>query len=185
MFSKHYGTLFSRNIIFNNFFNFSRRYSGHLHHQSCNLSYDSMGYLKILVNEPFSEIKYCKKKSCEYGEFFCSINKYCISIEQVCDGINHCWNNEDELNCGASFKKKKPEIKNNNFNIIFRKLLQIFTNQEDILSAKIKINILRSIKFVMEMLTAVSEMMKFIAQNLHQIVQNYVTVFLYLMFGVI
>ena len=42
---------------------------------------------------------------CFPGEFYCKSTGYCISIEQVCDGINHCWYGDDETFC-QSFKPK-------------------------------------------------------------------------------
>lgn len=42
----------------------------------------------------------CKKTKCGNGEFLCSQRRFCISIELVCDGVNHCLNNDDEIDCG-------------------------------------------------------------------------------------
>ncbi|CAD5121128.1 DgyrCDS9667 [Dimorphilus gyrociliatus] len=67
--------------------------------KKCSLKYNSVGNLDVRVREPFSLIKYCDREKCLKGEYLCQSSRYCISIEQVCDGINHCWYGDDEFNC--------------------------------------------------------------------------------------
>lgn len=67
--------------------------------KTCFLEYFSTGLLKTKVHYPFLALNDCNKNLCN-GGFLCKRYKYCIPIEKVCDGVNHCWNSEDELNCG-------------------------------------------------------------------------------------
>ncbi|CAD5126912.1 DgyrCDS14928 [Dimorphilus gyrociliatus] len=68
--------------------------------KKCHLIYNSFGYLETKIHDPRYPfgIFNCNKKFCP-GGFLCTEHKFCISIENVCDGINHCWSNEDEFNC--------------------------------------------------------------------------------------
>lgn len=65
----------------------------------CNLTYNSMLSTDIRTYSPFRDLQNCKKKNCDNGEFLCNHLKFCISIDLVCDGINHCFYNEDESFC--------------------------------------------------------------------------------------
>lgn len=58
-----------------------------------------MGDIITKPHFPFYDLLDCDYKSCNDGEFLCSINKYCISIRLVCDGLNHCSDGEDEAFC--------------------------------------------------------------------------------------
>lgn len=69
-----------------------------LYHK-CHISKSS---LNAYVTKP-SKPRSCNEIECKNGEFLCSFFKFCISIELVCDGINHCLRNEDEENCGLFF----------------------------------------------------------------------------------
>lgn len=42
------------------------------------------------------------KFQCPNNSFLCDMDDICISIIQVCDGINDCSYNEDERNCSNS-----------------------------------------------------------------------------------
>lgn len=67
-----------------------------------------MGNLKTKVHYPYylSLISNCQIENC-IGDFFCTRHKFCIPIENVCDGTNDCWDNEDEINC-SKLKKLLP-----------------------------------------------------------------------------
>lgn len=41
-----------------------------------------------------------KEPKCLKGEYLCHYNKYCIQIQMVCDGISHCYQGDDEYDCG-------------------------------------------------------------------------------------
>lgn len=73
--------------------------SNEINETKCVLNYDSFDRLKTIVNYPFMQLYDCEKTSCEAGEYLCPGKKFCISIELICDGINHCFYNEDEMNC--------------------------------------------------------------------------------------
>ncbi len=38
-------------------------------------------------------------QKCGVHEFECG-NKMCLSIDDLCDGVNDCGDNTDEINCG-------------------------------------------------------------------------------------
>lgn len=59
---------------------------------SCNIEYTSSGFLKYFPKLNFN----CFKKKCEIGQFQCSFYHFCIPIDLVCDGINHCPEGDDE-----------------------------------------------------------------------------------------
>ncbi|CAD5126845.1 DgyrCDS14875 [Dimorphilus gyrociliatus] len=44
--------------------------------------------------------EFCAETSCKHGFYLCSRERYCISIEQMCDGVNQCPLGDDEYNCG-------------------------------------------------------------------------------------
>lgn len=62
-----------------------------------------MGFLKTNVHKPVDKLLNCNNTECKPGEFLCRTYKFCISITEVCDGINHGFNNDDELYCGKNF----------------------------------------------------------------------------------
>lgn len=76
-------------------------YEDLLKQTKCRIVYSSKGELLTKVPAPSIPfgIHNCHMQNCS-GDFLCTRHKFCIPIENVCDGINHCWNNEDELNCG-------------------------------------------------------------------------------------
>lgn len=63
---------------------------------------------------PYFHLDKCYKTSCEPGEFLCPFYEFCLSVELVCDGINHCFLNEDESFCGN--KKLKFDFQISKFN---------------------------------------------------------------------
>lgn len=65
----------------------------------CNLAYDSLGFLKYHVGFSYNNFLTCEKEKCHKGQFLCRQMKFCISLALVCDGINHCFYNEDERGC--------------------------------------------------------------------------------------
>lgn len=78
-----------------------------MNHNRCTLKYDSFDRLETLINIPFIDLQDCnddKKKSCRKGEFLCPQENFCIPIELVCDGLNHCAYNEDENFCCKFWK---------------------------------------------------------------------------------
>lgn len=88
----------------------------------CFLEYNSMGYLKSYVQYPYKSLHSCNKKKCTNGQFFCSQLKFCISIELVCDGINHCIYNEDELECHDFTYKNLYKCRNQKKGILLKKV---------------------------------------------------------------
>lgn len=80
----------------------------------CILDYDSLGIIKNPINFPYLTLYNCKNEKCEKGEFLCNNLKFCISVELICDGINHCYTNEDEMNC--EFYKYQNLYKCRNYN---------------------------------------------------------------------
>ena len=52
----------------------------------------------------------CTKSTCPKGQYLCHYKAHCINIELICDGINHCYQGDDEIDCG------KQTI---NFNYLF------------------------------------------------------------------
>lgn len=66
----------------------------------CTLEYSTNGEMLSNVHYPYLSIFNCSLEKCKNGYFLCSYYKFCISLELVCDGINHCLRNEDEFLCG-------------------------------------------------------------------------------------
>ncbi|CAD5121123.1 DgyrCDS9664 [Dimorphilus gyrociliatus] len=63
----------------------------------CYFEKTSMG---IPITDLFQRIEHCDRKKCENGYYRCRRDDYCISIEQVCDGIKQCAIGDDESDCG-------------------------------------------------------------------------------------
>lgn len=55
----------------------------------------SIGLAKNSGNLRFT----CPIKNCNVGFFLCQIERYCISIDLVCDGSHHCMLGDDEVGC--------------------------------------------------------------------------------------
>ncbi|CAD5126793.1 DgyrCDS14836 [Dimorphilus gyrociliatus] len=70
----------------------------------CNIQYSSTGFLSNGTGFPILLKKLCLDRSCQKEQYKCFYEGYCIGIELVCDGINHCLYGDDELDCG---KRKK------------------------------------------------------------------------------
>lgn len=91
----------------------------------CVLEYNTKGEILSRTNYPFMSIFKCSFNKCPNGYFLCSFYKFCLSIDLVCDGINHCLRNEDETNCGRIIQQKYyflfKEKNKNNFFFYFRK----------------------------------------------------------------
>lgn len=68
----------------------------------CKFGYNSLDEPKTIVHFPYLSLFNCSKKICSKGYFLCSKFQFCIDIKLVCDGINHCFFNEDEQNCSKS-----------------------------------------------------------------------------------
>lgn len=52
---------------------------------------------------PITDLFYvdkCTRTKCLAGEYLCYRENYCISIEQICDGVNQCKHADDEFYCG-------------------------------------------------------------------------------------
>lgn len=55
----------------------------------------------MFLNKLFmSRTGFCNVQSCAFGFYKCHRENYCIALENVCDGINQCWQGDDERNCG-------------------------------------------------------------------------------------
>lgn len=59
-----------------------------------------MGKILSKIHYPYNHLKDCTHMKCEPGEYKCKIFSYCIPIDKVCDGLNHCWYGDDEISCG-------------------------------------------------------------------------------------
>lgn len=91
----------------------------------CEFGYNSLGELATIVNYPYLSLLDCSKTKSQKGFFLCPKFQFCIDVKLVCDGINHCFHHEDELNCGLFFPfhkivfffniPKKKNYQNNNF----------------------------------------------------------------------
>ncbi|CAD5116635.1 unnamed protein product [Dimorphilus gyrociliatus] len=84
---------------------FISTYIPKLEEKSCLVEYDSFGNLKTQVHYPFRTLETCDSSNmndCREGEYKCKEEGklICLSIHQVCDGIGHCPNNDDEIKCG-------------------------------------------------------------------------------------
>ncbi|CAD5122339.1 DgyrCDS10780 [Dimorphilus gyrociliatus] len=65
------------------------------------MMYDTIENLKTPI--PYIKRKVGDKKiNCGIGKYLCQSEEYCISIQFVCDGVNHCLHQDDEQNCGLS-----------------------------------------------------------------------------------
>lgn len=64
--------------------------------QKCLLDVFSTNFIKSSI----FLLKQCNTISCPPSFFLCRNEGYCISIELVCDGINHCFLEDDEKGCG-------------------------------------------------------------------------------------
>lgn len=72
------------------------------------------------INFPLPESEYWERTKHEIrGLFYCYKDNFFINIHYVCDGINDCYNGEDELNCSITFyfTCNKHNIKLNVFQI--------------------------------------------------------------------
>lgn len=69
----------------------------------CKLKYDSMYNIITKSRYPYTTLENCENFKCSSSEYKCAYSNYCISIDKVCDGINHCMNNDDEMICGEKF----------------------------------------------------------------------------------
>lgn len=65
----------------------------------CILKYNSAGYLQDKLNLKYNTIYTCSLSKCECGQYQCRFYSYCVSIEQICDGISHCLFGDDEEGC--------------------------------------------------------------------------------------
>lgn len=61
-----------------------------------------MDKLKSKIHFPKNQLLDCYDYfPCKVGFFQCKYDAYCIQVDQVCDGINHCSEGEDEIDCGT------------------------------------------------------------------------------------
>lgn len=42
----------------------------------------------------------CYNNNCSQGQYLCRSSEYCIDIEHICDGVKHCFQGDDEIDCG-------------------------------------------------------------------------------------
>lgn len=69
--------------------------------KKCHVKYSSLGTLISKIHLPLKTLENCKKNElCDIGYFKCRKVFFCMSIEQVCDGIEHCPFGDDEIDCG-------------------------------------------------------------------------------------
>lgn len=94
------------NKIINCYFNdhLGRRVCEKFPNQSCNidnclLAYDAFRIPLQSKNIILDTIKNCNMTRCNQGEYLCKFYKYCIKINQYCDGIDDCLYGDDEFNC--------------------------------------------------------------------------------------
>lgn len=66
---------------------------------TCKQASNSYETLSPIIMPSITGFDKCSLKQCDPGYFLCSKLRFCIKIENICDGINHCIYNEDELNC--------------------------------------------------------------------------------------
>lgn len=52
----------------------------------------------------------CINFRCEFGKYKCNYYSYCIAIHLVCDGVTHCLQEDDEINCGILQKIKLKKV---------------------------------------------------------------------------
>lgn len=71
--------------------------------EKCIIEYTSKNELLLHLNSPFLQLFNCSLVKCPNGFFLCSFYRFCIPITLVCDGINHCLRNEDEIFCSRIF----------------------------------------------------------------------------------
>lgn len=76
------------------------------HTPMCLLAYDYLRYPTISHEKLEKELFYCNRTGCRIGEYLCKYHKYCIKIDQICDGFNDCLLADDEYNCGS--RNKQP-----------------------------------------------------------------------------
>lgn len=66
----------------------------------CKIKYDSQGNLLTKPHYPFHDLENCQNFNCPPHYYKCRSFGYCIPIENYCDGLNHCYLGDDEINCG-------------------------------------------------------------------------------------
>ncbi|CAD5114080.1 DgyrCDS3226 [Dimorphilus gyrociliatus] len=69
----------------------------------CRIVYNSMGELLTKIHYPYFDLEDCKDFKCNMGEYQCDKSNYCVPIQYVCDGINHCTYGDDESGCSNVF----------------------------------------------------------------------------------
>lgn len=65
----------------------------------CRIIVDYKGRLLHKPEYPYHELDYCLSYNCSSEEYKCYNEGFCLSIDLVCDGINHCLLGDDEFNC--------------------------------------------------------------------------------------
>lgn len=65
----------------------------------CRIVINSMGILTSKPGYPYQSREECINYQCKPNEYKCVLEGYCISVEQICDKINHCLHGDDEMNC--------------------------------------------------------------------------------------
>lgn len=66
----------------------------------CILHVSSMAVIQSRQNFPFYELSDCSKTICPPHYMKCKKQGYCVHIKNICDGVSHCSDNEDETDCG-------------------------------------------------------------------------------------
>lgn len=69
----------------------------------CRVTYDSrhaFGRTNI-----YEKLLSCETTICDKNEYKCFLYGYCITVNLICDGVNHCPYGDDEMNCNEKRKE--------------------------------------------------------------------------------
>lgn len=65
----------------------------------CKIEVNNQGRISFKTVPPYAPLGYCLNFNCLPHEYKCKNEGFCISIELICDGIRHCLQGDDEINC--------------------------------------------------------------------------------------
>lgn len=68
--------------------------------RNCYLNYNFLHEPYFSKDQLVKNLDACTKTVCLLGEYQCQYHRYCIKIDQYCDGINDCLLGDDEAFCG-------------------------------------------------------------------------------------
>lgn len=72
----------------------------------CHIKYDDFSRPLMRINFPYRDLDNCIEYKCRPGFIKCANTNYCLALKHFCDGISHCENGDDEINCCKIDKKK-------------------------------------------------------------------------------